>query len=155
MVAGHGVHGTGVIINDGFWTTIEQARTVTELVATGGTVVLSAARSRAGSLVGGGQRRLGATSEWVASSAASIRSRLPSIHYYDRSTPSFTENAWSSAQTKKHPHQGQLVKKITVYLWALEPHRIGKLERHHHHFLVLAWPLIMTTSSTMSLRKAP
>jgi hypothetical protein len=56
MVAVHGVHGTGVIINDGFWTTIEQARNVAALVATGGTVVLSAARSRAGSLVGGGQR---------------------------------------------------------------------------------------------------
>jgi hypothetical protein len=53
MVAEHGLHGTGVIISDGFWTTIDQARTVAELVTTGGTVVLSAARSRAGSLVGG------------------------------------------------------------------------------------------------------
>jgi hypothetical protein len=106
MVAEHGVHGTGVIINDGFWTTIEQARTVAELVATGGTVVLSAAKSRAGSLVGGGQRRLGATSEWVASSAASIRSRLPSISFYGRSTFSLTENPWLSAQNEDPPSAG-------------------------------------------------
>jgi hypothetical protein len=59
-------------------------------------------------------------------------------------------------KTKIRLHQGQSVKKITVYLGRrMEPHRIGKLERHHRHFLVLVWPLMMMTSSTMSLRKAP
>jgi hypothetical protein len=118
MVAEHGVHGTGVIINDGFWTTIEQARAIAELVATGGTVVLSAARSRAGSLVGGGQRRLDATSEWVASSAASIRSRLPSISFYGRSTPSLTQNPWSSAQNEDPPSLGAIGEEDHGLPWA-------------------------------------
>ena len=81
-------------------------------------MVLSAARSRAGSLVGRGQRRLGATSEWVASSAASIRSRLPSISFYGRSTPSLTENPWSSAQNEDPPSSGAFDEEDHGLPWA-------------------------------------
>ncbi len=77
-----------------------------------------AVRSGAGSLVEGGQRRLGATSAWVASSADSIRSRLPSLSFYGRSTPSLTENPWSSAQNEDPSFSGALNGEDPAMPWA-------------------------------------
>jgi hypothetical protein len=87
----HGVDGTGAIIGSGGRTTVEEAQFVAELIATGGDLVARAAETGA-KAVSGGQRQLSATSAWVNSSVASLRSRLPSLNF----------NPWSSTHDE-HP----------------------------------------------------